>query len=329
MDFFQHPTEPFRVERRSLARILEDMAKTGFQGRRMGEAFLTWREMLKDGEATIFMGLSGAMVPAGMRRVISYLIRKNYIDVLVSTGANLFHDMLEALGGKHYRGSHLVDDRVLYREGIDRMYDVLAREEKFREMDRLIGKFAGELPGQNYSSREFMHRMGERVKEEGGAADSILVSAYEEELPVFVPALSDSSIGIGLLLARHWGSSIAVDHTRDADELMGVVEKSEKTGVVYIGGGVPKNFINQTEMIAPLLGLRSKGHGYALQFTTDSPQWGGLSGSTFDEGISWGKITANSKKAQVFVDATIALPIVVNALDEERIERKRSRASFF
>ncbi len=322
-------TEPVKIEKRGLSELLEDMAKTGLQGRKLGEAFQVWKNMLEDKEVTIFLGLSGAMVPAGMRRVISYLIRKNYIDVIVSTGANIFHDIHEAVGGKHYLGSAHVDDIALLRHGIDRIYDVFAEEEKFRKSDRLIAEISEELPSdREFSSREFINHLGKRLIERGAAEDSIIVSAIESKLPIFIPALGDSSIGIGLMIARRKGVNIMINQMKDVDEITKIVEKTEKTGVIYIGGGVPKNFIQQTEVIASILGFRVNGHEYAIQFTTDAPHWGGLSGCTFEEAVSWGKISVTSKKVQVFVDATIALPVVVNALEELGIERKRSDASF-
>ncbi|GBE53960.1 MAG TPA: deoxyhypusine synthase [Euryarchaeota archaeon] len=322
-------TEPVKIEKRGLSELLEDMAKTGFQGRKLGEAFQVWKNMLEDKEVTIFLGLSGAMVPAGMKRVISYLIRNNYIDVIVSTGANIFHDIHEAVGGKHYLGSAHVDDIALFRHGIDRIYDVFAEEEKFRKSDRLIAEISEELPSdREFSSREFINHLGKRLIERGAAEDSIIVSAIESKLPIFIPALGDSSIGIGLMIARRKGVNIMINQMKDVDEITKIVEKAEKTGVIYIGGGVPKNFIQQTEVIASILGFRVNGHEYAIQFTTDAPHWGGLSGCTFEEAVSWGKISVTSKKVQVFVDATIALPVVVNALEELGIERKRSDASF-
>ncbi len=318
-------TQPVSPEHTSLASLLQAMAKTGFQGRKLGEAFLAWKSMLEDDEVTVFFGLSGAMVPAGMRRLIAHLIRKHYIDVLVSTGANIFHDIHEALGGKHYLGSAHVDDSLLYKHGIDRIYDVFAKEEEFRKVDNFIAEACSELDGRVLSSREIVEFLGEKLKEKGAAEDSITLSAYEEGIPVFVPALGDSSIGIALTLARRRGYTVVVDQIKDVDEITRIVEESEKTGVIYIGGGVPKNFIQQTEVVASILGVDKGGHEYAVQFTTDAPHWGGLSGCTFEEAVSWGKIAVHSKKVQCFVDATIALPIVVNALSELNIKRKGKR----
>ncbi len=142
-------------------------------------------------------------------------------------------------------------------------------------------------------------------------------------MPIFVPALGDSSIGIGLTIARREGFDVDVDQIKDVDEITRIVEISGKTGVIYVGGGVPKNFIQQTEVVASIMGADIAGHDYAIQYTTDVPHWGGLSGCTFDEAVSWGKIAAEAKKVQVFVDATIALPIVVHALHEKKLNDKR------
>jgi len=318
--FTNHPTVPMDVTDRTISEITRAMTETGFQGRKLGESVEAWVHMLQEDEVTIMMGLSGAMVPAGMRGIITYLIRHRLIDCLVSTGANIFHDIHESLDRKHYVGTHLANDETLFKHGIDRIHDVFAIEEEFREADRLIGDFGASLDNdRTYSSREFISLLGERVKEMDRRSDSIIVSAYEHDVPIFIPALTDSSIGIGLVYARRRGHEVMVDQIKDADEITQIVEQSKKTGVVYVGGGVPKNFIQQTEVIASLMGGDVEGHDYAIQYTTDAPHWGGLSGCTFDEAVSWGKIAGGARKVQVFVDATIALPIVAHAL-RERME---------
>ncbi|MCL7474686.1 MAG: deoxyhypusine synthase [Methanosarcinales archaeon] len=323
--FTHHPTVPMDVTDRTVSEITRAMTQTGFQGRKLGESVEAWVHMLQDDEVTIMMGLSGAMVPAGMRGIITHLIKHRMIDCLVSTGANIFHDIHESLNRKHYLGTHLANDETLFSHGIDRIHDVFAVEEEFREADRLIGNFGASLDnGRTYSSREFISLLGARVKELGGRIDSIIVSAYEHNVPIFIPALTDSSIGIGLVYARRQGHELIVDQIKDADEITQIVEQSKKTGVIYVGGGVPKNFIQQTEVIASLMGGDVEGHDYAIQYTTDAPHWGGLSGCTFDEAVSWGKIAGGARKVQVFVDATIALPIVAHALRErmDGVERR-------
>ena len=326
--FTNNPTVPIDVKDRSIGELMDGMLKTGFQGRKLAESVQTWHNMLKEKSMTVLMGLSGAMVPAGMRRVISYMIREKMIDCLVSTGANLFHDSHEALGKKHYVGSHLADDEKLFDLGVDRIYDVFAVEKEFRIADNLIADFAKEIGDISCSSREFMFMLGKELVRRGADEDSIVVSAYRHNIPIFVPALSDSSIGIGLTIARRRGTRLEVDQIKDVDEITRIVEKSGKTGVVYIGGGVPKNFIQQTEVIASILGMDVGGHDYAIQYTSDSPHWGGLSGCTFDEAVSWGKIAVQAKKVQVFVDATIALPIVAHALHEKCRGLKRNAPIF-
>ncbi|MEM4644904.1 MAG: deoxyhypusine synthase [Archaeoglobaceae archaeon] len=303
------PTVPIDVRDRNFFDLLKSMSNTGFQGRRLGEAFEIWLEMINEERITILMGLAGAMVPAGMRKVLTWLIRNRFIDVLVSTGANLFHDIHEALGFKHYLGSDFVSDEELFRQGIDRIYDVFAKEKEFNLLDFMISQIFEETEGV-LSSREIIERIAEKIRKIA-KEDSILISAYEEGVPIFCPAIADSSIGIGASLAR---KRCIVDTIKDIEELTEIVAKSEKTGVIYIGGGVPKNFIQQTEIVGRLKNYNVSGHDYAIQITTDSPHFGGLSGCTLEEGISWGKISCKGRKVQVFVDATIALPILAHGL---------------
>lgn len=328
-DYLKQSTIPVDVMDKSISQLTDDMLMTGFQGRKLAEAIECWLGMLKDDDLTIFMGLSGAMVPAGMRRIISYLIEHRLIDCLVSTGANIFHDCHEALGQKHYVGSHTANDCALFSKGVDRIYDVFAVEDEFHDIEIFIGEFAKTMDdSRTYSSREFLYQLGKHISEKGGADDSIIVSAFKNNVPIFIPALCDSSIGIGLTLARREGCKLVIDQIKDVDEITQIVEVSGKTGVVYFGGGVPKNFIQQTQIVAGFLGAEVTGHDRAIQFTTDAPHWGGLSGCTFEEAISWGKIGETAKKVQVFVDSTIAFPIVSHSLHEKTKGLVRSVPAF-
>lgn len=319
-----HPTVPV-LPTNDLAALLEGMASTGFQGRKLGESVRIWRQMLEDPDCTILLGLSGAMIPAGMREVLSALVRQHYVDAIVSTGANVFHDACEHLGICHYQGHHHVDDADLFSRGIDRIYDVFAFEEEFRTTDRQIAEFARSIAPFRGSSRAFIETFGRHVMKVAPESNSFLATCVKENVPVFVPALADSSIGIGLVIARRDGVEVDVDQLADADEVTRIVEAAPKTGVVYIGGGVPKNFIQQTQVIASIHDADCSGHAYAIQFTTDAPHWGGLSGCTFEEAISWGKEQVQSPRVQCFCDATIALPIVGSALLSSGIEREGKR----
>lgn len=326
----QIPTSPVNVDTKDISELLRGMTRTGFQGKKLGQAFEVWEKMLKEDDITIFLGISGAMVPAGMRNVFIYLIRNRLVDVVVSTGANIFHDIHEAIGFKHYIGSEKTNDSELYEKGIDRIYDVFAFEDEFNKIDYLLSDISSEIGGtcripSSYSglspyllsSREFLNEIAKRVRVIS-TTDSFLIAAYESGVPVFCPSIADSSIGIALAITDN---PPPIDTIKDVRELTEIDKKSQKTGVIYIGGGVPKNFIQQTEVVTRLSGVEKGGHDYAIQFTTDSPQWGGLSGCTFEEGVSWGKIRSSAGKIQVNVDATIALPIIAQGLTASNRER--------
>jgi len=328
----KHPTRPIKIHPdKTVSELVADMALTGFQGRKLGEAADAWTSMLKKREMVIWLGLAGAMVPAGMREIITYLIRRRMIDVLVTTGATLYHDAYETIGGKHFLGTDQIDNVMLRRHRIDRMYDVYADEKKFYHLDTMIEKdFSSRLQSSRpYSSREIMHEFGKWVSEKAGERDGICVAAYEAGVPVFVPAFCDSGLGFSLMFAnRRRKRHVMVDHMRDVDESSKITEKSRHTSVIIVGGGVPKNFIQQTAVIASYQTRHDRTHNFAIQFTTDVPQWGGLSGSTFEEAQSWGKYHPRARMVQCFTDATIALPIVSQALSQ-RFKRFRRRVPRF
>jgi deoxyhypusine synthase len=329
----KHPTRPVEVDpEKTISELLAEMSLTGFQGRKLGEAADAWTSALKKRENVVWMGVAGAMVPAGMREIITYLIRRRMIDVLVTTGATLYHDAYETIGGKHFQGTDQIDNVMLRRQRIDRMYDVYADERKFYHLDVMIEKdFSSRLqPGHPYSSREVLHEFGKWLSEMGrGERDGICVAAYETGVPIFVPAICDSGLGFSLMFAnRRRHRHIIVDHMRDVDESSKITEKSRHTSVVIVGGGVPKNFIQQTAVIASYQTRHDRTHSFAIQFTTDVPQWGGLSGSTFEEAQSWGKYNPHAKMVQCFTDATIALPIISHALGQRFKKLRRHVPKF-
>jgi deoxyhypusine synthase len=328
----RHPTRPIQIDPdKTVSELVGEMALTGFQGRKLGEAADAWTAMLKKREIVIWMGVAGAMVPAGMRELITYLIRRRMIDVLVTTGATLYHDAYESIGGKHFLGTDQIDNVMLRRHRIDRVYDVYADERKFYQLDVMIEKeFSSRLqPGRPYSSREVMHEFGKWVSEMAGGRDGICISAYESGVPIFVPAFCDSGMGFSLMFSnRRRKRHIIVDHMRDVDESSRITEKSRNTAVIIVGGGVPKNFIQQTAVIASYQTRHDRTHNFAIQFTTDVPQWGGLSGSTFEEAQSWGKYNPRATMVQCLADATISLPVVVQALSQ-RYKRLRRRVPRF
>jgi len=319
------PTKPFEpVGAASVAEVLTRMQETGFQGKQLGLAFEVWKKMLGD-DCLIMMGLSGAMVPAGMRRLVVRMIEHRLIDCLVSTGANFFHDLHETFGHKHYQGSANVDDVMLGRHMVDRMYDVLADEKVFRDHDFWIGRFAGTLDQTRaYTTREFLYLLGKELAKEG-AEDGILTAAAKAGVPLYCPAIGDSSIGIGIACDRYMGgNALMFDVVGDVIETSYLTKVRPDTGVIYFGGGTPKNFVQQTEVTGMIADFGVHGHKYAIQCVTDAPHWGGLSGCTFEEAQSWGKIHAEAQMVTCHVDSTIAMPLLVSAVleDKELIARR-------
>ncbi len=313
------PTKPFDpVGATTASEILTRMQDTGFQGKQLGLAFDVWKRMLGD-DCLIMMGMSGAMVPAGMRRLVVRLIENRLIDCLVSTGANFFHDIHESFGHKHYQGSPNLDDVELAEQMVDRMYDVLADEEVFRQHDFWIGRFAGTLDqSRPYTTREFLYLLGRQLAEES-AEDGIVTAAAKAGIPLYCPAVADSSIGIGIACDRHLGgNALMFDVIGDVIETSYLTKVRPNTGVVYFGGGTPKNFIQQTEVTGMIADFGVHGHKYAIQCVTDAPHWGGLSGCTFEEAQSWGKIHTEAHMVSCHCDSTIAMPILVSALLEQK-----------
>ena len=312
--FLQTPIEPFAVEAGlSADEVVARMERISFQGRNLATARRIWEKMLRD-DVTIFMGMAGALSAGGLRMVVAHLIANRYVDCLVSTGANLYHDLHETRGQRHYLGSAHADDAALAQDRIDRVYDTYASEEEFIGNDNWIAEFASTLERRPYTSREFLHLLGghlwKTTKREG-----ILTAAYKANVPIFCPAIADSSIGMGLSQARqkHAGAGY-IDIIGDIVESANLVIRRPRTASVVLGGGTPKNFINQASVQAEFYSDEVAGHRYALQIVTDVPHFGGASGSSLEEAQSWGKLSVESDKVSVQADATIALPVLVAAL---------------
>jgi deoxyhypusine synthase len=249
--------------------------------------------------------------------------------VIVSTGANIFHDLFESFGYRHYVGSGEGDDDALRKHRIVRVYDALMDDHEINQVIHLLSKVPEKLEEKVVSSRRYLEVLGSAIKDEG----AILKTAFQYGVPVFIPALSDSSIGIGLtflhLQKKAPSEGLLIDQIRDSFEIAQIKKKASVTGAIYIGGGVPKNYIQQLGPVSELLFQKESGHRYAFQITTDDPKWGGLSGCTFEEAKSWGKIEKGSSYAAVYMDATVALPLLVGAiLQEGEVYRKRKRRRF-
>ncbi|MGA2874939.1 MAG: deoxyhypusine synthase family protein [Nitrososphaerales archaeon] len=313
---------------RSIRELVEAWSRTSIQSRSVAECAKVYENMITDeARPTIMLGLSGALIAGGLRKVIRDLVDAGFVDVIVSTGAIVYQDLYQAQGYKHYMGTPKADDEVLHDLYIDRIYDAYVDEVGFVQTDDVVGKIASSLPPRKYSTREFMYHLGTHAKKD---PNSIIGTAAKRGVPIFVPAIADSSLGIGLAgLYRAAKKSkqkfLQLDTIQDNYEIAQIVLKSKKTGSIYIGGGVPKNYINDAAVMLDY----TRGHSYVFQITTDAPHWGGLTGSTLDEAKSWGKVAKKATRATAYVEATIGLPLVAGyVLQSENMRKNRKRVKF-
>ncbi len=327
----QVPLRHLDLERvKNVADLVEAYRHISFQARTLGMCAAVMENAVSDPACTIFFGGAGALTPGGLRKVMRDMVEFGLVDVVVTTGAIAYHDFYEAHGFHHYMSSPDADDMVLREHFLDRVYDTLADESLFRECDDEIAALADSLEPRPYSSRQFLWEMGKIAAKD---PDSLVGTCYRKGIPYLVPALNDSSIGIALAKHHHnrvkaKKAPITIDSIQDNYEITQIKMKADRTGVFYVGGGTPKNYISQTEPMQEVMGFPEKPHMYAAQITTDVPQWGGLSGCTFEESQSWGKFHKDAKMAQSLVDATIGLPLIVGYLLQKGLHKKRKQRKY-
>jgi deoxyhypusine synthase len=290
----------------------DDMA---FQSRNLANACHIYDHMLRDKDCTIILCLAGSLVSAGLKKIILDLVHYNMVDAIVSTGAIVVdQDFFEGLGFKHYRGQIQVNDTNLQKMAVDRIYDTYIDEDELRICDNTIKLIADGLQPRPYSSREFIYEMGRYLSEEKPNAESFVLEAYRQQLPIFVPAFSDCSAGFGLIfhqMERKGLKWVTIDSVKDFSELTHLKVESKQSGLLMIGGGVPKNFVQDTVVAADILGVNAPMHKYAVQLTVADERDGALSGSTLKEANSWGKVDTGHEQ-MVYGEATILFPLLAS-----------------
>ncbi len=306
----QYPSvDPIDIdENLTINSLIEEFKKSGVFGPgRISQAVDIYKKMLES-DATVFLGIAGALVPGGMRKILTDMIRKDMVHVIVSTGANVTHDIIEAVGGKHLRQVPYKSDGELREKSIDRIYDAFVGDDSFMKLEDKIQPIYKEIWEERkdketntlaISTYELMEEIGKRLDDE----NSFVQAAFEKKVPIFVPAISDSILGLQLWMFSQMNRTL-IDDMADLGKIQQLAWDSEHAGAFFLGGGVPKNYIFQSRLMSP------KTFDYAIQITMDRVETGGLSGASLEEAISWGKVDSRSKMVTVVSDITIALPLI-------------------
>jgi len=311
-------------------KIIDSMKEMSFTSRDTAKAAEIYNEMIKDQNCSIFLTIAGSTSAAGCMNLYSDLVKYNMVDAIVATGASLIDmDFFEAIGFKHYQGNQFQDDRILRENYINRIYDTYIDEEQLQICDKTICAIANKLPPKPYTSREFIKELGKYLKKNAKKKGSLIEVAYDCNVPIFCPAFTDSSAGFGLVMhqEKNPNNHITIDSVREFRELTEIKIKSKTSGLLMIGGGVPKNFVQDTVVCAELLGKKVDMHKYAIQVTVADTRDGACSSSTLKEASSWGKVDT-SKEQMVFAEATSVLPLIVSDAYHRKFWQNRERKNF-
>lgn len=329
-DLLKYPIEHIDVKKLKVAPLIDAYRKMSFSARDLARAADIYNMMLGDKNCSVWLTLAGSTSVAGCMQVYSDMVKNNMVDVIVATGASIVDmDFFEALGFKHYRGTPFIDDGMLRELYIDRIYDTFIDEEQLQVCDRTIGKIADLLKPRPYSSREFISEMGKYLVKNAKKKDSLVQVAYEHSVPIFCPAFSDSSAGFGLVShqSKHPKNHVSIDSVKDFKELTQIKMNSKQSGLLMVGGGVPKNFAQDTVVCAEVLGFEAPVHKYAVQITVADVRDGACSSSTLKEASSWGKVSTVHEQ-MVFAEATLALPVMAAYAYEKGLWKKRKKYNF-
>ena len=282
--------------------LIKEFSKAGVMGAgNLGKAVDVLELMIRDKDCKVFLGVAGAMIPGAMQNVIIDFIENKFVDVVVTTGATLTHDLIEGFGFKHIQGNKNMDDSELYKKNLVRMYDSLMQNKVYERLEDFFEENFDEI-SKAMNIREFLHVLGKLAPK-----NTVLNTCYRNKIPLFCPAIADSGIGLMIWGKISKGKKINIDAFDDLKEILDISWTAKRTGVFYVCGGVPKNFILQAMQF-------SKQARCAVQITTDTPDYGGSSGASLKEGISWGKLEKNANYVDLRCDATIVLPMILVAL---------------
>ena len=329
-DFLKNPVEHIDITNFDSRKIISAMEKMSFVSRETANAASIYNEMLKDKDCTIFLTLAGSTSAAGCMNIYKDLVKYNMVDAIIATGASIVDmDFFEALGFRHYQGSQFQDDAELRNNYIDRIYDTYIDEDELQLCDKKICEIADNLEPKSYTSREFIYEMGKYLKKNSVKKGSLIETAYDNKVPIFCPAFTDSSAGFGLVIHQENNPNkhITIDSIREFRELTEIKIQSKKSGLFMIGGGVPKNFIQDTVICAELLGKDVDMHKYAIQITVADSRDGACSSSTLKEASSWGKVDV-TKEQMVFAEATSVLPLIASDAYHKGEWKNRNRKNF-
>ena len=297
-------------DKNSISDLIAEFHSSGVFGPgRIAKAIDIYTEMIQQ-KSTVFLGIAGALVPGGMRKILTDMITEGMVDVIVSTGANVTHDLIEAFGGEHVKHVPYESDQELRDKSIDRIYDAFVADESFMKLEDNLQPIFKEIWENNkdetntlvISTCKLMELIGEKIDDE----NSFVKAAYDNKVPIYVPALADCVVGLQLWLFSQLNRTL-IDDMDDLGSIQRLAWDSEKAGAFFLGGGVPKNYIFQSRLMSP------KSFDYAIQITMDRVETGGLSGASLEEAISWGKVKSESRMINVVSDITIALPLIFKA----------------
>jgi deoxyhypusine synthase len=307
---------PHRVRPDMTVTELIDEQFQAYNAARLHEAARLYVEKMlaPEQDVTIGMTMAGALTPAGLGGCILTLLEMGFVDFIISTGANLYHDIHHALAMSLHRGDFRLDDIKLQEEGVIRIYDILFEDKVLLDTDAFVRECLKSLPNRPISTSELHHHLGKQLLQAGVKPEySILAQAAAWNVPIYTSSPGDSSIGMNVARYALEGSQLTLDPLADVNETTAIVHHATRNGVIILGGGSPKNFYLQTQpQLWEVLGIQKGGHDYFLQITADAPHWGGLSGATPSEAVSWGKIKPDQLRDAVVVygDSTIILPLL-------------------